>query len=114
MVSRKQKIKQKFDGQVNELENLLGVMLAPVAPRGEFVNQLQKRLESRFDPQPLLLIPSKFLNLLVIGMAGLFGGIVLTIFGIKWFKRKMRSKLIMREIQPNNENRSESQLPEMC
>lgn len=101
MVFGKQKIKQNNDGQKNEFESLLGAMLAPVAPRGEFVHQLQKQLESKFDPQPLLIIPAKFYNLIVIGLVSLLGGIVLTTLGVKWIKR--RKNWGMKKIQVENE-----------
>jgi hypothetical protein len=91
MTSGKKEIKHKFDGQISELENLLGGILAPVAPRGEFVNQLQQRLESKFDPQPILVISPKIFNLSMIILAGLFSGTILLLLGLKWGKRFMKN-----------------------
>jgi len=90
MVSKK----NNTDRQVNELENLLGAMLAPVAPRGDFVHQLEKQLESKFDPQSLLIIPTKTINIIFFSIVGLISGIVITMLGIKWLKRnKLDAKL---------------------
>ncbi len=112
MVSGKEKIKRKIDGQTNEFENLLGAMLAPVAPRGEFVHQLQKQLESKFDPQPLLILPAKFINLIVVGLVGLLGGIGLTILGIKWIKRNVvKGKWRVKGIHSGNNKGTGLQLP---
>ncbi len=111
MVPGKKQVKQKIGDEINELENLLGAVLAPVAPRGEFVYQLQNRLESRFDPKPILIIPSKFINYIVIGVTGLLGGIILTIVGVKWIKRIMKSKWDMREIKQKNTKANEPQIP---
>ncbi len=91
MLQGKKEIKQKFDGQINELESILGGILAPVAPRGEFVNQLQKRLETRFDPQPMMIIPPNVFNLAAIILTGLISGTVITLLGIKWYKKRQKN-----------------------
>lgn len=90
-MDKKQTYKQKNPDKNYELENLLSVILAPVSPRGEFVHQLQHQLESKFDPKPLLIFPSKILDIILITLIGLFSGIFITTLGIKCIKKILKS-----------------------
>lgn len=111
MVSRNQKIKNITDRHFNELENILGAMLAPVTPRGEFVDQLQQRLELKYNPQSMLIIPSKLFNFFLFSLAVIFGGVILVIYGGKWIKQKKKAKWDMLGIQANTDETAKKQIP---
>lgn len=90
-MDKKQTNTPKYSDQNHELEKFLSSILAPVSPRGEFVQQLQNRLESRFDPKPLQIFPSKVWNIVVISLMGLFSGIFFMTVAVKWIKKIIKS-----------------------
>ena len=106
----KKRAPQKINGQIKDLESLLGAVMAPVTPRSEFVHQLQKRLESRYDPKPVNIFQPELLYYIAIGLVGVFSGMLITVMGIKWLKKSMKFKLILQENDNVNDQNSGSQL----